>query len=623
MASSIDHQPTIHIDTDLVVVGGGMAGVCAALGAARNGIKVVLVQDRSVLGGNASSEVKMHIVGADCHGYRHGARESGLIEELRLEDSFRNPNRSYAQWDLLLYEKVKAEQRITLLLDTDCIGCTTDPDTKRILSVLALRNCTEDRFDISARFFADCSGDSRLGYEAGADYRMGREGREEYGESLACSSADACTLGSSILLTARHYDAPQPFYSPSWTRKFTKQDLKHRAIYSYEYGYWWFEWGGQKDVIKDNEVIRHELLRIAYGIWDYVKNSGDHPDSANWALDWVGAIPGKRESRRLLGPHVLTQNDLQSGRIFHDAVAYGGWAIDLHPPAGIDAVDEPPFTPTQLAQLYTIPFRSLYSRNVPNLLFAGRNISATHVAFASTRVMATCSAMGQAIGTAAAIAIEEKTSLVGLSSEPHLETLQQRLLRDDAFIPTIQNADPSDRAVDCAALSASSSATDCNPSLVVDGISRDLIGNLGPWADGKPHHWASQELPAWIELRFPAPIEVSEIHLTFNSGFQRQLTLSPSDHTTSQVIRGPQPELVKSYRIHAGGRQVVEETGNYLRKRVHRLPTPILTDSVQIEVLQTHGVASAHIFEVRVYCPKNRLSEAAYHSPADAVGGPP
>lgn len=584
------------ITCDLAVIGGGMAGLCAAIAAARNGARVTLVQDRSVLGGNASSEVKMHVVGADCHGARPGARESGLIEELKLEDAFRNPYRCYSQWDLLLYEKVKSEPNITLLLDTTCLSCTQDPETKAIQSVHALRNSTDDLFEIRASLFADCSGDSKLAFEAGADYHTGREGKSDFGESLAQDQPDKHTLGSSILITGKKHDSPQPFIAPSWSRKFTKDDLKHRPIHSYEYGYWWFEWGGQHDTIKDNEMIRHELLRIALGIWDYVKNSGNHPDSANWTLDWVGSIAAKRESRRLLGPHILTEHDVRGGRIFEDAVAYGGWAIDIHPPEGVDVPDEPPFTPTHIDGLYTIPFRCLHSRNIPNLLFAGRNISATHAAFASTRVMATCAIMGQAIGTAAAVAGRHRTTLADLP----VRELQQQLIKDDAFLPTFGNEDPADLARH-ATITASSFQEGAGPELVKDGITRDLVGKLGPWADQKPHHWQSRELPASLEMRLAETAGIREIHLTFDSGFQRELILSASDHVTKKVVRGPQPETVKSYRIFAGDTLVVEETGNYQRKRIHRLDQPVVSDRLKIEVLETHGAPEARIFEVRVY----------------------
>lgn len=594
---------TTHtLETDFVVIGGGMAGVCAALAAARNGCRVVLVQDRSVLGGNASSEIKMHIVGADCHGSRPGARESGIIEELRLEDAVRNAYRCYPQWDLLLYEKVKAEPLITLLLDTTFLACTQDPTDSAIRSVTVLRNATDDVFEIRAAYFADCSGDSRLGAEAGAEFHMGREDQATYGESLAPKVSDRQTLGSSILLTGKRHDTPQPFHSPSWVRAFTKDDLKHRPIHSYEYGYWWFEWGGQLDTIKDNEVIRHELLRIAMGIWDYVKNSGNHPDAANWTLDWVGALPGKRESRRLLGPHILTQADVEEGRIFSDAVAYGGWAIDLHPPSGVDARDEPPFTPTHINQLYTIPLRSLFSRNVPNLLFAGRNLSASHVAFASTRVMATCAAAGQAVGTAVAVARNHASALAPLSTGPLLEQIQQTLLKDDAFLPTFKNTDPTDLARASTAIVASSEAPGSPATAVIDGISRSLdFDRLGPWADRQTHRWESLSLPAWVELVLPDQAAVREVHLTFDTGFERELMLSSSDHMTQSIIRSPQPETARHYRILIDGKVVVEETGNFLRKRVHGFGSAIPAKTLRIEILATHGLPVARLFEVRAY----------------------
>lgn len=577
-----------------------MSGVCAALAAARNGASVVLIQDRSMLGGNASSEVRMHIVGADCHGRRPGARESGIIEELRLEDSYRNPHRSYSQWDLLLYEKVQAESNITLLLDTCLIGCKKDEVSGRIVSVSAFCSSTEERFEIMGTIFADCSGDSTLGVEAGADYHVGRESREQYGESLGQPVPDKFTLGSSILLTAREYPSAQPFRAPTWTRRFVKEELYRRPINGFEYGYWWFEWGGQLDTIKDNHKIRHELLRIALGIWDYIKNSGDYPASENWALDWVGSVPGKRESRRLLGPHVLKQSDVQAGTIFPDAVAYGGWAIDLHPPQGVDATTEPPFSPTHLTSLYTIPLRSLFSRNVPNLLFAGRNISASHVAFASTRVMATCAVMGQAVGTAAALATREDCELEQLTEGSLITKLQQQLIKDDVFIPSLRNEDPLDLACQ-STVTASPSAEGYGADLVRDGQTRDLLANFGSWSDGRGHHWQSVALPAWMELELSEEKEIREVHITFDSGFERELTLSLSDHTNRNIIRGSQPELVRAYRISAGGREIVIENENYLRKRVHHLKEPVWTNRIRIDILATHGAVEARIFEVRVY----------------------
>ena len=593
-----------ELSTDFLVVGGGLAGVCAALAAARNGRRVILIQDRSVLGGNASSEIRMHVVGADIHGRRPGARESGLIEELRLEDAARNPHRSYSQWDLLLYEKVMAEPNLTLLLDTDCVSCSceTRPDgRRRIVSVEAVRQSTEDAFSIRADVFADCSGDGRLGVEAGADFTVGREAKSDYGESLALDVADRKTLGSSILFTARRYDTPQPFRAPSWIRRFQKHEFKFRPIDSFEYGYWWAEWGGQLDTLKDNATIRHELLRIALGVWDYVKNSGDHPDSANWALEWVGALPGKRESRRFLGPHVLSQNDLQSGRIFPDTVAYGGWPLDLHPPSGVDAVDEWPCEHTHLDHLYTIPLRALVSRNIANLLFAGRNMSATHVAFASTRVMATCAVMGQAIGTAAALATPLGSRALAEYFDPvAIRRLQEVLLRDDAFLPAFRAEDAADLARR-SQVSASSATERGAPAQVTDGITRELLRGFGPWADGATHRWESATLPAWLELAWSEPVAVREVHLTFDSGFERELTLSASDSTTRKLIRGPQPELVRDYELLLDGRVLLDVQDNLVRKRVHRLAKAVTASRLQLRVNRTHGASHARVFEIRVY----------------------
>lgn len=594
---------TRNLETDFVVVGGGLAGVCAALAASRNGARVVLIQDRSVLGGNASSEVKMHVVGADCHGSRPGARESGLIEELKLEDAARNPHRSYAHWDLLLYEKVAAEPRITLLLDTQCTGCDVDESggTRRITAVKATRNPTEENFIIRAPFFADCSGDGRLGAEAGAAFTSGREAKSDYQESLALEVADKQTLGNSILFTARKHDTPQPFLRPFWARPFTQEEFKHRPIKSYEYGYWWSEWGGDLDTIRDMPAIRHELFRIVLGIWDYIKNSGEHPDSSHWALDWVGMIPGKRESRRLLGPCVLTQADVESGRIFEDQIAYGGWWLDLHPPTGIDAIEEEPCQQIHFPHLFSIPLRCVYSRNVANLFFAGRNISATHVAFASTRVMGTCAVLGQAIGTAAAIALSDPTrSIAEIFDAKQIKQLQQDLLRNDAFLLNQVNQEDTDLARR-AAITTSSHQPESTGLAVIDGITRELPTHLGPWADGKNHRWESVGLPASIDLAWKNQISIAEVHLTFDSGLQRELILSPSDSTTRKTVRGPQPELVRDYEVLLDGKVIETVSGNYLRKRIHRLPTLIAANRLSVRVLATQGTPNARLFEIRVY----------------------
>jgi len=340
-APSEPHMRMVDLETDVLVAGGGLAGVCAAIAAARHGARVVLIQDRSRLGGNSSSEVKMHVVGANQHTARPGWREGGLIEELRLADAVNNHQRCFELWDLLLYDKVVSEPNITLLLDTTVYAASVKDG--RITEVAARSDKSEHLYHVRAKIFCDSTGDSRLGLEAGAEMRTGREARGEYGESLAPEKADRETLGSSILFTSRLYHNPVPFTPPKWARKIGKEQLIHRHIDSWEYGYWWIEWGGDRDIIADNERIRFELLSIVMGVWDYIKNSGDFPDSLMWGMDWVGMMPGKRGSRRLLGDHVLTEQDLMTGS-FEDAVAIGGWAMDAHPPEGFDRPDLPPNT---------------------------------------------------------------------------------------------------------------------------------------------------------------------------------------------------------------------------------------------------------------------------------------
>jgi hypothetical protein len=613
------------METDILIAGGGMAGTCAAVAAARQGAKVVLVQDRSVLGGNASSDVRMHIVGADCHGSRKGTRESGLIEEFRLEDAVRNPTRCFPYWDILLYEKVISEPNITLLLDTDVMGVELEKGAlprnedrpqrtarmyeflgkpARIKSARAVRNITEDEFIIRAKYYADCTGDGRLGFEAGADFRIGRESKSMHGESLAIDQDDTQTLGSTILLTTRKTDKPQPFIAPTWARKFGPEAFAHgRSIGSWEYGFWWVEWGGHLNTLKDHTtIIRHELYRIALGLWDYVKNSGKFPASANWVLDWIGANPGKRESRRFLGPHILTQQDLQTSRKFDDEVAYGGWAIDIHPPRGMDQLDQPPFTPTHLPKTYGIPLRSYFSRNVENLFFAGRDISASHVAFASTRVMATCSVGGEAVGFAAAYCARNGIDPAALVSSPsHLHNLQQAMLSEDVTLLNIPFDSERNKA-HFANVSASSAQPTFSAENTVDGHTRDEMDQKSG-AVTTPHSWRSNPLaddfPAWIEYEWRQPQTLSRIDVWFDTGFQRQLTLSASDSTTASVIRGPQPECAREYLLEVDGQKIALEKENHQRKRTHILPSPIKASKLRLTVMATHGAPEARVVEFR------------------------
>ncbi|RAV04669.1 FAD-dependent oxidoreductase [Paenibacillus sp. YN15] len=435
------------IKSDITVIGGGIAGICAAVAAARNGMRVALINDRSVLGGNASSEIRVHINGSAYLGNSpsYYAREGGLVEELKLRIFHYNPlyNRKLMTplSDAALLDMVEREPNIALFLNTTVYE--TGMDEGRIGWVEGLQLASERRFRFESAYFIDCSGDAVVGYQAGADFRWGREARSEFGESLAPETADRYTMGDTILFQTRDMGFKVPFKRPEFAYDITKlsffesirKGLNHRKIPRKAnglQGLWWLEYGGHLDVIKDNEDIALELRKLVFGIWDYIKNSGEFDDVDNVILDYVSPLPGKRESRRLVGDYMLTQNDLAEKTPFEDAVAVGGWAMDLHAAKGI--YDEGPATAWNFVPgMYNIPFRSLYSCNVPNLLMAGRNISATHVAFGSTRVMATCGCMGQAVGTAAALCVKTGADPSALAAW-HMAELQQILLRDGQTI---------------------------------------------------------------------------------------------------------------------------------------------------------------------------------------------
>ncbi|MBT3606201.1 MAG: FAD-dependent oxidoreductase [Candidatus Latescibacteria bacterium] len=608
-----------ELECDILVAGGGPAGVPCALAAARNGAKVILCQNRHVLGGNASSEVRMHIVGADASGSRGNdkplateTREGGIMEEIRLDAAVRNPQRAASMLDLTFYEMCRAEENLTLMLNTEVVG--VEMDGGRITKAVALRQSTEDRFVISADVFVDCTGDGRLGAEAGAPFRRGRESKDEYGESRAQDVADNKSLGSTLLFQARKYEKPMPFMAPPWVRKFTEDDLKLRPHASpgvdrgLEYGYWWVEWGGTMDTIKDNEIIRDELLEIMLGVWNHIKNDGDH-GAENWALTWFSFLPGKRESRRFVGQHVLSENDIWECRPFDDAIAFGGWSLDTHPPDGVDAIDEPPCNQPQVPFIYDIPLGCCVSRDVSNLMFAGRNLSATHIGFSSTRVMATCAAVGQGAGTAAAYAVKQGLSPNALSeSSEAMEKIQQMLLRDDAYLIGVHNEDDLDVARK-ATVSASCEREAGCAERVLSGQTRAVDGELGAPHDRiklGTNRWMSQALPASLELRWEVPVRPKRVHLIFDTGMHRPLTLSHSDAFVNKMQWGQaQEETVRDYVIEGevnGAWQALDEMNdNYKRRVEHVLDDAPDVTALRVKVTASNGLDHARICEVRVY----------------------
>lgn len=424
------------LSADLCVVGGGISGICAAIAAARGGLSVVLMHERPVLGGNASSEIRMWICGAA------GAnnRETGILEEILLENLYRNPTKNYYLWDTVLYEFVKREKNIILLLNCTCMDAAVQQGeyahgrTVRIRSVTGYQMTTQTFYDVEAACYADCSGDSILAPLTGAQFMMGREAKAKFGEDTHTEKDDACTMGNSCLIQGRETTRPVPFTPPSWAKKLTREDFQYREpnLYAELENFWYLELGGNRDTIRDAEEIAGELLPLALGTWDYIKNSGEHR-AENWELEFLGFLPGKRESRRLVGEYVLTQTDISADTLFPDTVAYGGWPLDDHFPGGFFHKGVPN-TDFATPAPYGIPYRTLYSKNVDNLFFAGRNISVTHAALSSTRVMATCGLLGQAVGTAAVLACRYAVTPHDVYLR-HLTELQQRLMEADCFLP--------------------------------------------------------------------------------------------------------------------------------------------------------------------------------------------
>ncbi|MDI4645219.1 FAD-dependent oxidoreductase [Cohnella hashimotonis] len=445
------------VKTDITVVGGGLAGVNAAIAAARLGRTVALVNNRPVLGGNSSSEVRVWVCGATAHGTQRYARETGIMGELFVENQYRNKDGNPYFWDMVVLEAVRAEPNIQLFLNTDVHEVEADGEAqdRTIRATIGWMMGSERRIRFESEVYLDCTGDGLVGFLAGAQYRLGREAREEFGEEWAPDVADDITLGSTLLFYTKDAGHPVKYTPPRMAIDVTKTTIpERRIIRSGDNGcaYWWIEWGGERDTVHDNERIRDELWSVIYGIWDYIKNSGKF-DADNMTLEWVGSLPGKREYRRFVGDYVLNQNDILAQREFDDRVAFGGWSIDLHPPQGVYATES---GSKHLFSdgIYHIPFRSLYSANVNNMLMAGRDISASHVAFGTTRVMATCAVIGEAAGTGAALC-----AAIGITPRElhrsHLRELQQTLLRQDASIIGLRSDDENDLARR-ASLSASS-----------------------------------------------------------------------------------------------------------------------------------------------------------------------
>lgn len=579
----------LDLEAQIVVCGGGLSGVCAAVSAARHGATVILIQDRPVLGGNASSEMRMGIVGVK----EDQCQEAGILEEMQCRNFCYNPLQRYTIWDDVIYSTVIDEPNIRLLLNTSVEDVVMDGGS--IAAVKCWNSNNYTKYTIAGRLFIDCTGDGILRL-SGAKYRRGTEAKSDYGESyLSNEVANTNTMGNSILLQLRKTDIHHPFKAPEWAYHFTDADFDYPTPPSkdpnikYDYkvitrlknnNFWWIEASGAKfDSIFDAAEAQFELKKIAYGIWEYIKN---HPDGRGkkYELDWIGAIPGKRESTRYVGPYTLTQDDVVSGGHFDDVVAYGGWTLDDHNPGGfmnrgLASVEH------KINQGYGIPYRCLYSVNVPNLMFAGRDISCSHMAMSSTRVMATCALLGQAAGTAAAIAIEKNVSPAGIS-EKYVSLLQDTLEDDDCMLPYRW------RKVSALTLSAK---TDPSNEPLRNGIDREWEGeDNGAYTlpgDGN------------ICYSWKKPVTVSAVRLILDSDLKVKSKRMRKLEATTERKAMPK-EMARNFRIQVklkkGEWQTVATVTENFRRLVKVAFEPVEATEVRVVVDNTWGAEKAHIF---------------------------
>jgi hypothetical protein len=521
------------VRSDLTVVGGGIAGTCAAVQAARLGLDVALVNDRPVLGGNSSSEVRVWVNGATGGTHNRYAREGGIMEEILLENKSRNPDGNADLWDLVLLDLVEAEDTLSLHLNT--LVDEAETADGEVVAVEGTQNMSETHFRFESPYFVDATGDGSLAVRTGAEWTQGREAADTYGERAAPDVADEKTLGSSIMFYSERADEPVAFEPPAFACDFREDPpeilAKRTDPSDRRCMYWWIEYGGEADLdpVHDNEAMRDELMAMVYGAWDYIKNSGDFDDEdvADLRLDWAGKIPGKRESRRFVGDYVLTEDDLVEQRRFPDAVGHGGWSIDLHPPAGFYDDQGRGSEHWHLDGPYAVPYRTLYPEGSENLFLAGRHVSASHVAFGSLRVQMTLATLGQAVGAAAALAEEHDETPPGID-DAYRPALQQLLLREDQWVVGERNADEGDHVKD-AAIRAMGHQSDAlrtpDASLALDDVvgvrvpGRDLdavelrVENetgesasvpVEVWTEERPENYVPHERTGTVEADVPA-----------------------------------------------------------------------------------------------------------------------
>lgn len=435
-------------ECDVLVIGSGVSGYCAAIQAGRCGCSTILVEKDEVLGGNSGPNLGVGITGADR--YNAYATESGIIQEIQEDAAWTHaythissgtmPYNISRRFEAVVQEHLeKAGVRVL----KRHFARRPIVDSDRIVAVLAEDLATFRTVKITVgNVVIEASGDGHIGALAGADFDVGTEGRDEFDERSAPPNRTSLVQGTSLVAIAHKVDHEVVFVPPADTPPDFHPRIWHGAISGFLHHHngmlsdsadlkflYITETGGHMDTIKDDAEIYEMLLKQLWAEWNHIKN-GPHKEEAKcWDLLWVSPKAGKRESRRFLGDYILTQTDLEDGRRFPDDIAYGGHDLDDHRPLG----DGSDIFGYSIPPLYGIPYRCCYSRNIANLLLGGRLISATHLAHSSSRVMRTGAAIGQAVGMAAALCCDYNSTPREIY-QARLSELQQKLLRADAAI---------------------------------------------------------------------------------------------------------------------------------------------------------------------------------------------
>ncbi len=601
-------------EADVVVVGGGLAGCTAAVAAARNGCDTILIQNRPVLGGNASSEILVPPVGAWPGIFRDryplDPRETGIVDEYRTGGNQRvSEGKLYSNRLLRL---VRLEPNLDLHLNTHATGVQMhEGQGKRIAAVDAIDVGSGRRLRFPGKVFLDCTGDSVIGVAAGAEYRHGKEPKSMYGEPWAPDEPSENTMGNGLKYFARDMGQPRPLVTPPWIYSYPTCDSfnpeRHpKLTRSIEIDYqWMIELGGLRDTYADAEEIRDDLLRLIYGLWDHTKNhcDRDKDQAANYELAWVGYVAGKRENRRLIGDYVLTQNDIGNQTLFPDRVAFGAWSVDDHYSGGFffDGATTQHRDRSEghfMGVPFSIPFRCLYSKNVDNLLMAGRNISASHLGMSDTRVMLTCAVMGHAAGTGAAFCVHEGSTPRGIYQN-HMAALQQQLLKEGATIFELRADDPRDLARKTTATASSWQTHTSGERMLPENVINGFARAVGERMKETTNAWGPDRAaagPHWLELAWPEPVSFNMIHVTFQTAetAPRWFTLEA--------------------RSDGQWQQIVETGANRHRRHVVGLETPVTADAIRFSENDP-----APVCEIRVYKEPQRLVEIAQRAHANML----